>query len=79
MIERCVRVGGVNSKNSAVNGIEGKAKAIIKAKADKTMIGLAGQPAFSKGNIERMEKSKRISVITLAMNQLVCKMSGDIL
>lgn len=78
-MERCVIVGGVKPKNSAVNGIEGRAKAIIKAKADKAIIGLAGQPAFSKGNIDRMEKSKRISVITLAINQLVCKISGDIL
>lgn len=70
-------VGLVNSKNAAVHGIIGNASVITNATAEmNTTIG-AGQPAFSIGNIDRIDAISRSSVITLAMNPLVCNTSGE--
>ena len=79
IISKYCGVGGVNSKNFAVTGIIGNINVAANADTDKNIIAFYGQPAFSIGNSERMEKRKRISVSTLAINQLVCKTSGEIL
>ena len=77
MRTRWAAVGLVNPKRAAVNGIIGRASVIAKAAAEMNTTSGAGQPAFSIGNIDRIDTISRSSVITLAMNQLVCSTSGD--
>jgi len=77
MRPKSASVGLVNSKKAAVHGIIGKASVITKAAAEMDTTSGAGQPAFSIGNIDRIDAISRSSVITLAMNQLVCSTSGE--
>ena len=64
-------LGGVNSKYLAVRGIIVIARVAIIAEPESQSIIGAGHPAFSIGNIERIENNNNISVTTLAMNQFV--------
>jgi len=77
MSMRCAGVGFVNSKKALVHGIIGNASVIKNAAADRNTMRGAGQPAFSIGNNDRMDNIRRSSVITLAMNQLVCSISSE--
>lgn len=78
MIPRCAIVGVWNSKNAAVAGSIGNPTASIMAMTDKIIIDGAGQPALVIGDKERIESINKISVNTLAMNQLVCSTAGEI-
>jgi len=62
MRPKWANVGLVNSKKAAVHGITGKARVITKSHRRDEHNERCGQPAFSIGNIDRIDAISRSSV-----------------